>query len=221
MSSRIWLSVSDMRGFVQRSPIARSSQLLAAMLAFSAGFTSAQVDSTQFAGKSQSQTNVSVNQLLTPNKAQRAAKKAREDLIHGRFESAQREAERALDVFPRCAIALNIQGAVSLWRSNYAEAARDFQRAIDADPALGSAYLGLGVTYTSQGRFKEALVPLDRASAFLPDSWAVHFEAALSHLGVGQPDTALKEIAYAERFMGVDPEKRQESHICVAWRSPS
>jgi len=208
MNSRIWLSISDMLGFVQRSPIARRSQVLAAMLAFSAGFTSAQVDSAQFADKSQSQDNVSVNQLLTPTKAQRATKKAREDLIRGRFESAQREAELALDIFPRCAIALNIQGAVNLWRSNYVEAARDFQRAINADPALGSAYLGLGVTYTSQGRFKEALVPLDRASAFLPGSWTVHFEAALSHLGVGEPDTALKEITYAERFMGVDPEKR-------------
>jgi tetratricopeptide (TPR) repeat protein len=208
MSSRIWLSISDMRGFVQLSPIARSSQLLAAMLAFSAGFATAQFDSTKFLDKSQSQNNVSVNQLLTPNKAQRATKKAREDLIHGRFESAQREAELALDIFPRCAIALNIQGAVNLWRANYPEAAREFQRAIDADPALGTAYLGLGITYTSQGRFKEALVPLDRAAAFLPSSWTVHFEAALTHLGVGEPDTALKEITFAERLMGLDPEKR-------------
>jgi tetratricopeptide (TPR) repeat protein len=208
MSSRIWLSISDMRGFVQRSPIAKSLQLLAATLAFSAGFASAQVDSTKFLDKSQSQNNVSVNQLLTPNKAQRATKKAGEDLIHGRFESAQREAKLALDIFPGCAIALNIQGAVNLWRANYAEAAREFQRAIDADPALGTAYLGLGMTYTYQGRFKEALVPLDRAAAFLPSSWTVHFEAALSHLGVGEPDTALKEVTYAERFMGVDPQKR-------------
>ena len=208
MSSGIWLSISDMRAFMQRSPIAKSSQLLAAMLTLSAGFASAQVDSTKFMDKSQSQNNVSVNQLLTPNKAQRATEKAREDLIHGRFESAQREAELALDIFPRCATALNIQGAVNLWRANYAEAAREFQRAIDADPALGTAYLGLGLTFTYQGRFKEALVPLDRAAAFLPGSWTVHFEAALSHLGVGEPDIALKEVTYAERFMGTDPQKR-------------
>ncbi|HEY3704440.1 MAG TPA: tetratricopeptide repeat protein [Terracidiphilus sp.] len=208
MSSRIWLSISDVRAVVQRSPIAKSSRLLAAMLAFSAGLASGQVDSTKFLDKSPSQNNVSVNQLLTPNKAQRATEKAREDLIHGRFESAQREAELALDIFPRCAIALDIQGVVNLRRANYAEAAREFQRAIDADPALGAAYLGLGLTYTYQGRFKEALVPLDRAAAFLPSSWTVHFEAALSHLGVGEPDTALKEVTYAERFMGVDPQKR-------------
>ena len=207
MSSGIWLLISNTRGFVQRPPIAKSSRLLAAVSILSAGFASAQVDSIKFLDKSQSQNNVSVNQLLTPNKAQRATKKAREDLIHGRFESAQREAKLALDIFPRCAIALNIQGAVNLWRTNYAEAAREFQRAIDADPALGTAYLGLGITYTSQGRFKEALVPLDRAAAFLPSSWSVYFEAALSYLGVGEPDAALKEVTYAERFMGVDPQK--------------
>ena len=82
------------------------------------------------------------------------------------------------------------------------------ERAIDADPALGTAYLGLGLTYIYQGRFKEALVELDHAAKFLPSSWTVHFEAALSHLGVGEPDTALKEVTYAERFAGVDPQKR-------------
>jgi hypothetical protein len=92
MSSGIWLSISDMRAFVQRSPIAKCSRLVAAMLAFSAGIASAQVDSTKFLNKLPSQNNLSVNQLLTPNKAQRATEKAREDLIHERFESAQKEA---------------------------------------------------------------------------------------------------------------------------------
>jgi hypothetical protein len=55
MSSRIWLSISDMRAVVQRSPIAKSSRLLAAMLAFSAGLASGQVDSTKFLDKSPSQ----------------------------------------------------------------------------------------------------------------------------------------------------------------------
>lgn len=221
MSSRIWLAISEMRRFALRSLIARRSQLLAAMLAFSAGFASAQIDSSQFLDRPQSQYNLSVNELLTPKKAQKATEKAREDLIHGRFDSAQREAELALDIFPRCAMALNIQGTVNLRRANYVEAAREFQRAIDADPALGTAYLGLGMAYTSQGRFKEALVPLDRAATFLPSSWTVHFEAALSLLGLREPDTALKEVTFAERFMGLIRRSGQEFHIYVAWRSSS
>ena len=84
-------------------------------------------------------------------------------------------------------MALNIQGAVILSRANYADAGRDFQQAIDADPALGQAYLGLGMVYTSQGRFKEALAPLDRAAASLPGSWLVHFESALGKLCTSSP----------------------------------
>ena len=64
------------------------------------------------------------------------------------------------------------------------------------------------MAYTSQGRFKEALIPLDRAASFLPGSWIVYFESAVAHLGLGEPETALKEISYAERFTGADPQKR-------------
>ena len=45
---------------------------------------------------------------------------------------------------------------------NYVEAAQTFQQAINADPTLGAAYLGLGEAYNSLGRFKEALAPLAR-----------------------------------------------------------
>jgi len=108
-------------------------------------------------------------------------------------------------------MALNIQGAVILSRANYADAGRDFQQAIDADPALGQAYLRLGMVYTSQGRFKEALAPLDRAAAFLPGSWPVHFESALAHLGIEEPEAAITEITYAERFTGLAPRQRAEA----------
>jgi tetratricopeptide (TPR) repeat protein len=143
---------------------------------------------------------VSVNQLLTPNKAQRATEKAREDLIHGRFESAQREAELALDIFPRCAIALDIQGVANLRRANYADAAREFQRAIDADPALGAAWVLPTLTrgalkrlsfrwiaqlrfcrahgpYTSKPRsliwVSENLTPLSKKLHMRSDSWGL------------------------------------------------
>ena len=209
MSSRTSLSIAEEYGLTQRPPIALRFFLLATLTVFCAALSPAQVESSQFVDRQLApQQHVSINQLLTPEKAKKATEKAREDLAHGRFDSALREAERALDIFPRCATALSIEGAVNLLRTNYAEAGREFQRAIDADPALGSAYLGLGMALTSEGRFKDALVPLDRAATFLPTSWTVHFEAALARLGVGESEAALKEITYAERFAPSDPKKQ-------------
>jgi len=169
MSSRITLTVSEPRAFLQSPAIAKCFQLLAALLAISAGLAQAQTGPSQRVDQQPTASNlVSINQLQTPKKAQRALEKAREAFMHGRFDSALSEAEHALDLYPGCAMALNIQGAVNLSRTNFAQAGRDFQRAIDADPALGPAYLGLGMAYTSQGRFREALLSLDRAAAFLP-----------------------------------------------------
>ena len=60
----------------------------------------------------------------------------------------------------------------------------------------------------ARNRLKDALAPLDRATSLLPGSWLAHFEAAITHLQLGYPDTALKQIHYAERFTEMTPEKR-------------
>ena len=211
MSSRVLLSISERRGFSRRPSIPRNSCLLIALLAFSGASVSSQVRPSQVVKtKSPTQEYVSTNQLLTPQKAKRALEKSRENFLRGRFDAAFSDAQRALDIFPRCAIAFSIQGAVNFSRSNYTDADRDFQQAIDADPTLGAAYLGLGMVFISEGRSKEALVPLDRAAKSLPNSSIVYFQTAIAHLGVGEPEIALKDITYAERFIGSDPESRSE-----------
>ncbi|HMG84159.1 MAG TPA: tetratricopeptide repeat protein [Terracidiphilus sp.] len=155
-----------------------------------------------------SQNTVSANQLLTPGKALQAAQRARNQLIAGRIDQAQKEITHALDISPRCALALNIQGAIHLETQHFENAVEDFQEAIQADSELGSAYLGLGMSLIAQNRLKEAQEPLDRAAHLLPGSWLIYFEAALTHLGLGDAEAALKQINYAERFTETNPERR-------------
>ena len=209
MGTKISPISTELRGLRRLASIAERSFLLTALLPLTVGFASAQIRPSEILKtNSPSQPYVTLNQLLTPDKAQKALEKARQDFMRGHIDSAQRETERALEVFPRCALALSIQGAVNLSQTNYADAGRHFQQAIEAEPTFGPAYLGLGMAYTSQGRFKDALIPLDRAASFLPGFWIVHFELAVAHLGLEEPETALREISYAERFTGTDPQKR-------------
>jgi tetratricopeptide (TPR) repeat protein len=168
-----------------------------------------QAASNQIVGQSvPGQQLVSKNQLLTPPKALKATDRAREDLLHGKEESARKEIQRALDIAPHCALALSLQGIVSYEEKDYAEAAHAFQRSLEEDPTLGAPYLGLGSVFLIQGRFREALIPLDRAGALLPASWFTHFQTALAHLGLGESTSGLKEIAVAESFAGNDVERR-------------
>lgn len=154
-----------------------------------------------------SQYLVSKNQLLTPEKALKATDRAREDLWKGRKESARKEVQRALAVAPHCALALNLQGIMGLEDRDYTEAVHAFQQSINEDPTLGPAYLGLGIAFAAEGRFREALIPLDRAAALLPGSWITYFETALARLGLHESLTGLRQIAYAERFAGADVQK--------------
>jgi len=168
-----------------------------------------QVSSNQIVDQnSPSRYVVSKNQLLTPEKALKATYRAREDLLHGKHESARKEIQRALDISPHCALALSLHGIVSYQDKDDAEAARAFQRSIDEDPTFGAAYLGLGTVLISEGRFREALIPLDRAVSQLPDSWLTHFQIAFAHLSLRESVSGLKEIGNAERFAGNDEEAR-------------
>ena len=150
---------------------------------------------------------ISKNQLLIPEKAQKAMDRAQVDFLQGRYESAQRDVQRALEIYPHCALAFTFQGILDLRDGNLSESAQAFQRAINEDPAAGSAYIGLGVIYNTESRFKDAIALFDRAAPFSQGSWLLYFEAALAHLGIGEYDAGLKDITRAERFTGGDQEK--------------
>jgi tetratricopeptide (TPR) repeat protein len=168
----------------------------------------AQSGSSRSARNLSGENTVSTNQLLTPNKALQAVQRARNDLIAGRIDHAQKEITHALDISPQSAQALNIQGVIHLRAEQFENAEADFHGAIQADSELGPAYVGLGISLIAQHRLGEALKPLDRAACLMPGSWLIYFEAALTHLGLGDAEGAVKQISYAERFIEMDPERK-------------
>lgn len=181
--------------------------VLTSLSLLSAGLT-AQDASRLIARDLPNQNTVSTNQLLTPRKALQATQRARIHLIAGRVDQAQREIARVLDISPRCAVALDIQGAIHFQTGDVEGAAKDFHEAVDTDPTLGSAQLGLAMSLIARDRLEDALEPLDRAASLLPNSWLVHFEEAVTRLGLGDADAALRQINYAERFTAGNPEQR-------------
>jgi tetratricopeptide (TPR) repeat protein len=167
-----------------------------------------QIDSTELVNRSQGQQLVSKNQLLIPGKAWKSINQARENLMRGDLASAQKEVARALEIAPHCGVALTLQGALNLRMGHLDTAADSFQEAIDKDPTLAAAYLGLARILISEHRFKEALTLLDRATGLLPTSWHVHFQTGLAQLGLGNIEAARKEAASAEGLTGTDPARR-------------
>jgi tetratricopeptide (TPR) repeat protein len=191
----------------------RTMRLLLAMRAllfvFWAASAFAQMDPPQFIGRNPSGTQtVSRNQLLAPGKAVRAIQRAQKYIVGGQLQSARKEIAGALDIAPHFAIAEVMQGAIDLKAENYDGAANLFQQAIDDDPALGGAYLGMSVVLIHQGRFQTAVSLLDRAERLLPDAWFVHFAKGWAQMETGNPEAALKQAGLAERIARADSERR-------------
>ena len=162
---------------------------------------------------------VSVNQLLSSDKSLRSVSRARELLIEGRLDKAQKEITKALKESPNCALAIDIQGVIHMRAGNFDDAANEFQRTIELDPTIGQPYVGLGIILISRGRFKEALVPLDRARSHMPTTWLVYFESAIAYLQLGDIPSTLKQISDAERLAAPDPEKRSANAYLQALAS--
>jgi tetratricopeptide (TPR) repeat protein len=179
------------------------------LLVCAPGSGSCQIDLSQLPpNDSPAQQLVSKNELLTPEKAQREFERAHKDFLHRHYDAAQEDVQRALAICPHCGLAFTFQGILNLHAQKYLQAAQAFQRAIDEDPESGPAYLGLGVIFNAQGRFKEALIPLDRAAPFLQSVWILSFETAAAHLGVGDSDTGLRDISRAEALTRGDKWKQ-------------
>jgi tetratricopeptide (TPR) repeat protein len=181
----------------------------ATLLALAVKSACCQVDSPRLADQvtTAQRMIVSANQLRAPKDAQKAIDRARDHFLHGRHELAQKEVQRALDICPHYGLALAFQGIIDLGSGNNVQAQNAFQRAIDDDSTLGSAYLGLGIVLNRQGRFKEATVPLGRAAPLLPAAWLLHFESAWAHFGIGEFAVGLRDARSAEGLAESDPEK--------------
>src|SRR5581483_1812735 len=170
-----------------------SSVLIAAAQTNNAGTLPERVP----AGQLQPQTVVSTNELQAPHQAQAAIHQAREAMDRRRYPEARKHIARALEIYPKYALALELRGILNLREEHLDQACSDFQQAIEYDPNLGAAYLSLGAVYNRLGHFKEAVVPLNRAATMLPLAWTVQYEMALAYLGSGKYEAALQAISQA------------------------
>lgn len=85
------------------------------------------------------------------------------------FPRSKAAALTALRHAPALAPAHNALGVVALfYERDWAGAERSFLRALEIDPAFGDAYQRYGLYLTSQRRFAEATVALERAQALDP-----------------------------------------------------
>lgn len=86
-----------------------------------------------------------------------------------------------------------------------------YQKAIEIDPLLASAYNGLGGTYRAKGQIKEAIEAWEKSLELDPDYGYSLYNLGVAYLQIGEKEKALKQF---ERYLFLNyktltPEERQ------------
>jgi tetratricopeptide (TPR) repeat protein len=80
----------------------------------------------------------------------------------GQYVDAFQTYDRAIAVNPNCADCYNDRGLSLFYIGDPASALESFDKAIALDPAFTHAWLSKGFVLTSEGRYQEAVAPLNK-----------------------------------------------------------
>jgi tetratricopeptide (TPR) repeat protein len=136
---------------------------------------------------------ISVTSALAPPKAQKALEKGRELEKKNKWDEAQKWLQKALDIYPKYAVAWFELGRVLGQKNDLEGSRQSFGKALEADPRYVSPYRGLAQLAARANRWQElvdvtgkllGLNPVD-----FPDAWLLN--------GVGH--YYLKDLQAAEQ----------------------
>jgi tetratricopeptide (TPR) repeat protein len=115
-----------------------------------------------------------------------------------------RRLARFVEREPRSALG-HFYYAMSLWKSEAGAApSRDveahLEKAASLDPRLAKARFQLGVLYSDQRRYREAVAALEAAVRLEPEMAQAHYRLAQAYRRTGREDLAQKELEAFERL---------------------
>jgi adenylate cyclase len=139
------------------------------------------------------------------------------DATEEQYYEAEAEARRAIVLDPNSALAYFTLASVLNEQTKPAEALVAVEQAMRLDPRNADNYVGdVGIADTYLGRYKEAILPLQRSLARYPESIWTHAWLARDYSQLGDDDPAQAEAAEVERAVARTPDSAA-SHVALAF----
>jgi predicted Zn-dependent protease len=113
---------------------------------------------------------------------------------------AQKEFEAELKTDPSNASAEFMLGEIARQAGHWDQAAEHFARASRLDDGFSDAFLALGLSFNSAGKFPDAVAPLERYIKMQPSDPAGHYQLAIAYARTGNKDGAAREMALQRSF---------------------
>ena len=147
---------------------------------------------------------ISATSAAAPGKARKEFQKGQEDEKKAKWDSAQEHFAKAVEIYPKYAVAWNELGRVQLEKNDPDGAGKSFQQSITADPKFVSPYGGLVQIALKRQQWKEVAENTDKLLALNPVNFPQYwFDNSLANYFLNSLDVAQKS---AERGLSIDPQ---------------
>ena len=147
---------------------------------------------------------VSMTALKAPEDARKAYNKGVQAISSRKWPAAQKNLERAVEIYPGYAAAWSDLGEVLREQSNAKEARTAYERAIQEDPKYIKPYLQLARMDLAEGRMEDAAKTTDQALALNPIEFpGIYFYNAVANFNLKRLDSAERS---ARRAVELDTE---------------
>ena len=110
-------------------------------------------------------------------------------------DGAKKQFEEELKLGPNNAPAQYMLGEIARQRGQWDDAAEHFSRASKLDQGFAEAYLALGMSLNSSGKFSDAVAPLQSYVKMVPEDPAGHYQLATAYARTGRKPDAEREMA--------------------------
>ncbi|HJT70720.1 MAG TPA: tetratricopeptide repeat protein [Terriglobales bacterium] len=149
---------------------------------------------------------VSVSSLAAPEKARKAFNKGEEEARKGRWQFASDYFKKAIDMYPRYALAWLELGRVHVRQSSFVDAQQCFRQAVTEDSKLLDGYVELANVGLQQQNWKDVADASDHLIQLAPGSSAQYWLLnAAAYYNLGKLDQAEASIT-----RGLDLDSRHQ-----------
>jgi tetratricopeptide (TPR) repeat protein len=150
--------------------------------------------------------SISVVALQAPPDARKEYDKGRDQFAKGKFEKADEHLQKAIEMYPQYASALDMRGRSQRAQKQDDEAEKSFRAALAADENYVPPYLHLAALQATRGNWTEVITLSDKAVALDPLNYAdPYYFKAVAHLMLKQVPEAKSSVL---RVVEMDKEHR-------------
>ena len=120
-------------------------------------------------------------------------------------ENARKELVEELKVDPNSAASEFLLGEMARQAGQWADAISHFGKAAKLDEGFVEAYLALGMSMNADGKFADAVAPLENYVKMQPDDPAGHYQLATAYARTGRKQDAQREMTLQQETAAKAP----------------